>query len=648
MSATDNQARKKQMNSMVPQSFHANALSKYQYSPISRKDGPAMIPHAITTAPRSGTLFSKESREIATVTPENEIEITADKKKTRQPRRASTSKQSNNIRNGSSAKGSSLECRTESHTKEIRPVHSSATALYPPYHTTSQPPMTLPKLQQSQGDSTSLASLTVRFVELLNRVSPPFGNGELDLNVAMDNLGVQKRRLYDVTNVLEGIGLIKKENKNNVSWAQQPTQQPSKETESAERQLQWDTEKYRDQSRQLDNYITLVSKRVREYTLLQSTTDDMTGGNSSSLYVTKKEISNLQNYANDTVIAIRAPSGTSLEVPNPDEGMRPGMRRFQIFLTSPADNKSGQVNIFLVQNGGKREKRDNFRQKPEWNDYNTHPRRASSAYPVQALRHEQHNRRNTTVRSNGTTNKLPPPLPIPESLPKYDISPIESKKLTHRPKLKQYMSDKPGLGPRQTSSHSSSSSSTKSRCPLLKRRPSSDLLLVKRDTKTSNDNASTTVKAESDANVDLPLQKRRKYNERAFSPLPSMALQKPKCSPDSKTFSFSEPLTPSKTQKILNQSSFDLLNAPLNSPSAAFLASPAGLLVSPAVTRNGNMQLMGTSILTSSPFRFSPNFQMGDLSPFLPTPTAFRADGRFGTNNEKLDFDDKLSAEALF
>ena len=555
-----------------------------------------------------------------------------------------------------------IEGRTESHdvgskrypkntTKEIHPIHSSAPALYPQYHTTSQPPMTLPKLQQSQGDSTSLASLTVRFVELLNRVSPPYGNGELDLNVAMDNLGVQKRRLYDVTNVLEGIGLIKKENKNNVSWAQQPTQQPSKETESAERQLQWDTKKYRDQSRQLDDYISLVSKRVREYTLLQNTSDNKTGGNSSSLYVTKQEISNLQNYANDTVIAIRAPSGTSLEVPNPDEGMRPGMRRFQIFLTSPSDNKSGQVNIFLVQHGDKREKHDNYRQRPGWNDYDAHPHPGPSSYPVQTLRHEQHNRRDTSVRSNGTTNKLPPPLPIPESLPKYDISPIESKKLSHRPKLKQYISEKPGLGPRQTSGHSNSSSSTKSRCPLLKRRPNSDLLPIKRDPHPSTDNSTTIAKAEPDANDDIPLQKRRKYNERAFSPLPSIAPQKPTRSPDSKTFSISEPVTPSKTpatQKILNQSSFDLLNAPLNSPSAAFLASPAGLLVSPAVTRSGNMQLMGTSILTSSPFRFSPNFQMGDLSPFLPTPTVLRTDGRFGSNNEKLEFDDKLSTEALF
>ncbi len=31
-------------------------------------------------------------------------------------------------------------------------------------------------------------------------------------------LAVQKRRIYDITNVLEGIGLLKKISKNNIQW----------------------------------------------------------------------------------------------------------------------------------------------------------------------------------------------------------------------------------------------------------------------------------------------------------------------------------------------------------------------------------------------------------------------------------------------
>lgn len=40
----------------------------------------------------------------------------------------------------------------------------------------------------------------------------------MDLNKAAEVLKVQKRRIYDITNVLEGIHLIKKKSKNNVQW----------------------------------------------------------------------------------------------------------------------------------------------------------------------------------------------------------------------------------------------------------------------------------------------------------------------------------------------------------------------------------------------------------------------------------------------
>ncbi|OWK13508.1 E2F3 [Cervus elaphus hippelaphus] len=61
---------------------------------------------------------------------------------------------------------------------------------------------------------TSLGLLTKKFIQLLSQ-SP---DGVLDLNKAAEVLKVQKRRIYDITNVLEGIHLIKKKSKNNVQW----------------------------------------------------------------------------------------------------------------------------------------------------------------------------------------------------------------------------------------------------------------------------------------------------------------------------------------------------------------------------------------------------------------------------------------------
>lgn len=61
---------------------------------------------------------------------------------------------------------------------------------------------------------TSLGILTKRFVSLLRSSN----NGILDLNHAAELLDVQKRRIYDITNVLEGIGVIEKNSKNNIKW----------------------------------------------------------------------------------------------------------------------------------------------------------------------------------------------------------------------------------------------------------------------------------------------------------------------------------------------------------------------------------------------------------------------------------------------
>lgn len=61
---------------------------------------------------------------------------------------------------------------------------------------------------------TSLGLLTKKFICLLSESE----DGVLDLNWAAEVLDVQKRRIYDITNVLEGIQLIRKKSKNNIQW----------------------------------------------------------------------------------------------------------------------------------------------------------------------------------------------------------------------------------------------------------------------------------------------------------------------------------------------------------------------------------------------------------------------------------------------
>lgn len=48
------------------------------------------------------------------------------------------------------------------------------------------------------------------------------------------SLQVQKRRIYDITNVLEGVGLIEKKSKNNIIW--KPAVPASNSPEDAQEQ----------------------------------------------------------------------------------------------------------------------------------------------------------------------------------------------------------------------------------------------------------------------------------------------------------------------------------------------------------------------------------------------------------------------------
>lgn len=213
----------------------------------------------------------------------------------------------------------------------------------------------------STGEST-LSCLTEKFIELLHH-SSRMGDAELDLNTVVREMGIQKRRLYDITNVLEGVGLITKD-RNQVSWAESlpiKTRTEQKTISLASEKIgqnavSAEIEELKQHEKFIDECILALSNSVREYTKCpkESTQTALEKGGKEipakcKLFVTKRDIAELQAYHNDTVIAIRAPSGTSLEVPNPDEGMRLGMRRFQIFLTSPGKD-AGPVKVEIVQN----------------------------------------------------------------------------------------------------------------------------------------------------------------------------------------------------------------------------------------------------------------------------------------------------------
>lgn len=88
-------------------------------------------------------------------------------------------------------------------------------------------------ISSSRAD-TSLAALTRRFLELL--LTQP--KKSIDLNEAVKVLNSSKRRLYDVSNVLEGVGVVEKTLKNTIRWVVPDSNTCSKRQHNFDRQQQ--------------------------------------------------------------------------------------------------------------------------------------------------------------------------------------------------------------------------------------------------------------------------------------------------------------------------------------------------------------------------------------------------------------------------
>eukprot|EP00096_Caligus_rogercresseyi_P014340 TRINITY_DN6830_c0_g1_i1.p1 TRINITY_DN6830_c0_g1~~TRINITY_DN6830_c0_g1_i1.p1 ORF type:complete len:369 (+),score=131.89 TRINITY_DN6830_c0_g1_i1:104-1210(+) len=177
----------------------------------------------------------------------------------------------------------------------------------------------------------SLGLLTTRFVHLMQEAE----DGILDLKVAADALNVkQKRRIYDITNVLEGIGLIEKKNKNCIQWKGSITGSHSQEAVDRISVL-------RQEICELDSYeknIDLHKQWVQQS--IKNITEDFSNDNLA--YVTHEDI--CSTFSGETLLAVQAPNGTKLEVTIPEDNEVHSTQRYQIHLKS----EEGQIYVLLV------------------------------------------------------------------------------------------------------------------------------------------------------------------------------------------------------------------------------------------------------------------------------------------------------------
>ncbi|XP_046408273.1 transcription factor E2F4-like isoform X2 [Ischnura elegans] len=125
-------------------------------------------------------------------------------------------------------------------------------------------------------------------------------------NEAADMLAVrQKRRIYDITNVLEGIGLIEKKSKNSIQWKGAG---PGCNTQKMADRLNL----LKGEVAKLDELENLLD-RHKQWALqsIENVTDEVT--NHPLAYVTHDDLMGL--FPDKTLLSVQAPKGTNLTVP---------------------------------------------------------------------------------------------------------------------------------------------------------------------------------------------------------------------------------------------------------------------------------------------------------------------------------------------
>lgn len=177
----------------------------------------------------------------------------------------------------------------------------------------------------------SLAVLAKKFLHLL-KDSP---HHELDLNYAASALDIHKRRLYDITNVLEGVGYIQKKLKNSIQYVKNRERDRCVHCGGASLNAGREAEEVQSllrRERDLDEQLVRVNTELQVLANHEE--------NINLAYVTYTDLKELEGSTPVSLFAIKTPPGTFLDFPsssNPKESI--------LTLSSPNE----KIDVYYLQ-----------------------------------------------------------------------------------------------------------------------------------------------------------------------------------------------------------------------------------------------------------------------------------------------------------
>ena len=163
----------------------------------------------------------------------------------------------------------------------------------------------------------SLGQLTKNFLQYIKKR----GRVNININDLVKDLKVKKRRIYDITNVLQGIGYIEKNGKNEIIWKKNITNQKiDNENDSPEDyksnydDLKNELKKLKTEDAEIE---VILNKFKDEFNILSRKQDFAKYG-----YITFNDISNLSKNEDLDFIIIKATKGTVINVIDDEESKK--------------------------------------------------------------------------------------------------------------------------------------------------------------------------------------------------------------------------------------------------------------------------------------------------------------------------------------
>ncbi|KAF9114217.1 E2F transcription factor 3 [Mortierella sp. AM989] len=195
--------------------------------------------------------------------------------------------------------------------------------------------------KESSRSDRSLGILTKQFIRLLEEE-----NGSLDLNLTAEKLKVQKRRIYDITNVLEGIGLIEKFKKNNIRWKDNRSNVNKSSVgckAATPNNRQRKDELMQEKARLEQEYTRLLQMRAKVDGAIKNT---LTNENTARhAYVTMDDIKKVSSLQDSLVLAISTPYETYMQV---DDGCSDRSQPFTMNLEHKTQAGDVKLSSFVV------------------------------------------------------------------------------------------------------------------------------------------------------------------------------------------------------------------------------------------------------------------------------------------------------------